>query len=93
MAQSDLLAAGVVAAADELGLAVPGDLSVVGFDGVRIDDPRSARLTTMVQPSQEKGRAAGRAVLSMLAGEAPPPAAFRCEFRRGSTTGPVPARA
>ena len=93
VAQSDLLAAGVVAAADELGLAVPGDLSVVGFDGVRIDDPRSACLTTMVQPSQEKGRAAGRAVLAMLAGEAPDPVGLRCTFRRGATSGPAPVPA
>lgn len=34
MAFSDLLAAGVVLAARELGLAVPGDLAVTGFDGV-----------------------------------------------------------
>lgn len=91
VAQSDLLAAGVVAAADELGLAVPGDVSVVGFDGVRIDDQRSACLTTMVQPSHEKGRAAGRAVLAMLEGGVAEPVSFRCTFRRGTTSGPAPA--
>jgi len=91
VAQSDLLAAGVVAAAADLGLSVPGDVSVVGFDGIRVDDPRAASLTTMAQPSHEKGRAAGRAVLAMLDGGHPEPVAFHSTFRRGTTTGPAPA--
>ncbi|TPX01178.1 transcriptional regulator, partial [Schumannella luteola] len=37
VAQSDLLAAGVIRAAEELGIAVPAELSVLGFDGVRLD--------------------------------------------------------
>ncbi|GAA4675851.1 LacI family DNA-binding transcriptional regulator [Frondihabitans cladoniiphilus] len=88
IAQSDLLAAGVVRAAAELGLRVPDDLSVVGFDGVRVDDPLASDLTTMVQPAFEKGRAAGRGVLDLLAGGAPESVSFTSEFRRGSTTAP-----
>ncbi len=91
IAQSDLLAAGVVRAATELGLGVPGDLSVVGFDGVRIDDPVADDLTTMVQPAIAKGQAAGRGVLALLAGAAPERVAFVSQFRRGSTTAPPPA--
>ncbi|WP_420124210.1 LacI family DNA-binding transcriptional regulator, partial [Nakamurella sp.] len=37
VAQSDLLAAGVIRAATDLGLSVPGDLSVIGFDGIALD--------------------------------------------------------
>ncbi|ROS58149.1 DNA-binding LacI/PurR family transcriptional regulator [Frigoribacterium sp. PhB160] len=88
IAQSDLLASGVIAAADELGLSVPGDLSVVGYDGVRLDDPRAANLTTVVQPAVEKGRAAGRAVLALLAGEPVESTTFTSVFRAGATTGP-----
>jgi DNA-binding LacI/PurR family transcriptional regulator len=88
IAQSDLLAAGVIRAAVELGLEVPRDLSVVGFDGVRIDDPAAAGLTTMVQPALDKGRAAGRGVLELLAGGSPQPVSFTSAFRRGSTTAP-----
>lgn len=88
IAQSDLLAAGVIRAASELGLEVPRDLSVVGFDGVRVDDPAASDLTTMVQPALEKGRAAGRGVLALLAGEAAESVAFTSTFRRGSTTAP-----
>ncbi|MEI4515029.1 substrate-binding domain-containing protein, partial [Klebsiella pneumoniae] len=37
IAQSDLLAAGVIRAAEEAGLQVPRDVSVTGFDGVVVD--------------------------------------------------------
>jgi DNA-binding LacI/PurR family transcriptional regulator len=88
IAQSDLLASGVIAAAADLGLSVPGDLSVVGYDGVRLDDPRAADLTTVVQPAVEKGRAAGRAVLALLAGEPATGTIFTSVFRPGLTTAP-----
>lgn len=89
LAQSDLLAAGVIAAAEELGLRVPEDLSVVGFDGIRVDG-LERRLTTVWQPSQDKGAAAGRAVVEMLAGRSPEPVAFDVRFQPGETTGPAP---
>jgi DNA-binding LacI/PurR family transcriptional regulator len=86
VAQSDLLAIGVIRAAEQLGLAVPDDLSVVGFDGARIDSGYD--LTTMVQPAVDKGRAAGRAVVSMLSGLEPTPVAFTTVFHAGGTTAP-----
>ena len=58
LAMSDVLALGVLQAADELGVAVPAGLSVVGFD----DSPAAALahppLTTVAQPHEEKGRLA-----------------------------------
>lgn len=86
VAQSDLLAIGAIRAAEQLGLSVPGDVSVVGFDGARIDSGYD--LTTMVQPSVEKGRAAGRAITAMLAGAVPAPVTFGTVFHVGSTTAP-----
>ena len=88
VAQSDLLAAGVIRAAEELGLTVPGEVSVVGFDGIRRDEAGGYDLTTMVQPAVEKGQAAGRAVMQLLAGEHPEPQDFVSTLRLGSTTGP-----
>ena len=82
--QSDLLAIGVIRAAEQLGLAVPGDVSVVGFDGARIDSGYD--LTTMVQPAVDKGRAAGRAVVELLAGNHPGPVSFTTVFHQGNTT-------
>lgn len=86
VAQSDLLAVGVIRAAEQLGLRVPEDLSVVGFDGARIEGVAPYDLTTLVQPAVEKGRAAGRAVLELLAGGTPKPVAFVSVFHEGNTT-------
>ncbi|MCS5728865.1 LacI family DNA-binding transcriptional regulator [Herbiconiux moechotypicola] len=86
MAQSDLLAVGVLEAAAELGLEVPRDLSLTGFDGVRIDGLRDRDLTTMRQPAAEKGRAAGRAVAALLADELAAGVVYACVFHRGETT-------
>jgi DNA-binding LacI/PurR family transcriptional regulator len=90
LAQSDLLAVGVLRAAEEAGLRIPEDLSVVGFDGIRAELVRPWDLTTLVQPAQEKGRAAGAAVVRLLAGEPAEPASFSCELHIGATTGPAP---
>ena len=88
IAQSDLLAAGVIRAAEEAGLAVPDDLSVVGFDGVRVDGLAPYDLTTLVQPAAAKGRAAGEALIRMLAGDPATPVCFTSEFHLGNTTSP-----
>lgn len=90
VAQSDLLAAGVIRAAEERGIAVPTQLSVVGFDGVRVDGLWPYDLTTMVQPAVDKGRAAGRAIRAMLVGEVGESVAFTSTFRPGNTTAPAP---
>ena len=63
---SDAIAAAVVQAAVDLGLDVPGDLSVVGFD----DNPLARRvrpaLTTVRQDSAEKGRVATAALTAEI---------------------------
>jgi DNA-binding LacI/PurR family transcriptional regulator len=90
IAQSDLLAVGVLAAAEELGLRVPEDLSLVGFDGIPLAGVLSRPLTTVAQPIERKGAEAGRAVLAALRGEAGDDLLLRCELRIGDTTGPAP---
>ena len=66
-AASDLQALGVVEAARERGLDVPGDLSVMGFDD--IDPAVYLGLTTVRQPLFESGRLAAEMVLSLVAGD------------------------
>jgi DNA-binding LacI/PurR family transcriptional regulator len=58
---SDVLALGALAEAGRRGLAVPGAMTVTGFDCV----PEAERvgLTTIRQPVMEKGRTAGRLLL------------------------------
>jgi DNA-binding LacI/PurR family transcriptional regulator len=95
VAQSDVLAVGVISAALEAGLRVPEDVSVVGFDGIRVDDSLLhsspiRQLTTLVQPFVQKGQAAARAALAMLEGAEPQGAAFRSQLRIGDTAGPPP---
>ena len=86
IAQSDLLALGVIRAAEEAGLTVPRDLSVIGFDGVRIEGAGDYELTTMAQPSVDKGRAAGRAAVELLAQGEAEPQSFTATLRMGNTT-------
>lgn len=86
IAQSDLLAVGVIRAAEELGIAIPEQLSVIGFDGVRVDGLWPYELTTLEQPAYEKGRAAGRAIVAMLRGEQAEAVAFTSVLRVGNTT-------
>ncbi|MFB9995076.1 LacI family DNA-binding transcriptional regulator [Deinococcus oregonensis] len=70
LCMSDVLAQGALAAAAALGLRVPEELSLIGFD----DIPSSAALslTTVRQPTAQKGEQAGRALLALLAGQTPP---------------------
>ncbi|MGQ7295360.1 substrate-binding domain-containing protein [Quadrisphaera sp. KR29] len=88
VAQSDLLAVGVVTAARGLGLAVPGDLSVTGYDGVETPWLGTDRLTTVRQPAAARGREAGRMVAELLAGGSPERVELPVELVVGTTTGP-----
>jgi len=93
IAQSDLLAAGVVLAARELGLRVPHDVSIAGFDGLDLPWLAPDVLTTVVQPLAEKGVSIGHAVEALLAGALPQPVILPVTLRPGTTTGPPPATA
>jgi DNA-binding LacI/PurR family transcriptional regulator len=89
VAQSDLLAMGVVRAAGELGLDVPGDLSVTGFDGVEL--PWFAgTLTTIDQHGLAKGRLMGEMLRQLLDGHRPDDALQPTDLVIGTTTGPPP---
>ncbi|MBD7918269.1 LacI family DNA-binding transcriptional regulator [Cellulomonas sp. Sa3CUA2] len=88
--QSDLLASGVVLAARELGLRVPQDVSVAGFDGLDLPWLAPDVLTSVAQPLAEKGVAIGETVAELLAGRTPEPRVLPVQLRVGTTTGPVP---
>jgi DNA-binding LacI/PurR family transcriptional regulator len=60
VALSDVLAIGVLQAAAERGIAVPGELSVAGFDDVPEAAAATPPITTIRQPHQTKGSEAVR---------------------------------
>ena len=91
LAQSDILAAGVLSAAAELGLRVPEDVSVTGFDGADLHWIAPTLLTTVVQPTEAKGRAAAEAAMALVAGEPAPDVLLPVALRIGTTSGPPPA--
>jgi DNA-binding LacI/PurR family transcriptional regulator len=66
-AASDIQAIGVLAAADRLGVAVPGELSVVGFDD--IESAAFLDLTTVRQPLTRSGTESARRLCALLRGE------------------------
>jgi DNA-binding LacI/PurR family transcriptional regulator len=68
---NDLQALGVYQAARELGLTIPDDLSVVGFDDLPVVAWVEPPLTTVHQPLTEMAAAATELALSLGRGEKP----------------------
>lgn len=63
---NDLMAVGCMSAATELGFRIPADLSVVGFDDVRLVSFTNPPLTTVCQPKVEIGRLATEMLLARM---------------------------
>jgi DNA-binding LacI/PurR family transcriptional regulator len=89
LAMSDAMAIGAMRAIRGLGLAVPSDVSVVGFDDIDLAMHTDPPLTTVHQPIRRKGEEAVRLLLSVIHGrDASPPEHRRLETKlvvRGST--------
>ncbi|MFC3852103.1 LacI family DNA-binding transcriptional regulator [Salinispirillum marinum] len=65
LCMSDRLALGAIAAAQDLGLNIPQDLKVIGFDDIATAAYQRPALTTVHQPQNEKGRQAAKMVLGL----------------------------
>jgi LacI family transcriptional regulator len=93
---NDRVAAGVLHAATRLGIAVPEELSVVGYD----DQEHMAAyltpaLTTVALPHRAMGEAAARLVLDSIDTGRTPPATVRrlaCQVISRASVGPAPSR-
>jgi LacI family transcriptional regulator len=72
-AANDVSAFGVMDAVRDLGLRVPDDISVVGFDDIPDARFSTPALTTVRQPMREMGARATRMLLDRIAGETPHP--------------------
>ena len=69
---SDEQAMGAMAAARELGMDIPGDVSIAGFDDIPFADYTHPPLTTVRQPMAELGRKAMETLLAILQGRPVP---------------------
>ena len=69
-ASNDDMALGVLAAAQRLGLSVPGDLSIAGFDDSSASDLVWPTLTTVRQPMEEMARVAVDMLIAKDRGDA-----------------------
>ena len=94
-ASNDEMAAGVLAVAHGMGLRVPEDLSVAGFDDVPLASQVWPALTTIRQPVPDMAAKAAELLIRHLSGAPPDPTphslAASITFRQ--STGPAPNRA
>lgn len=67
LVMSDVMAIGAMWAAGEVGLRVPEDLSIIGFDDLNVSRHSNPPLTTIHQPIRQKGEEAARLLLRMIA--------------------------
>jgi LacI family transcriptional regulator len=94
-AASDEMAIGALAAIQEAGLAVPGDVSLVGFDDIESASLIRPPLTTIRQDKIELGRIAGDALIGLVEDDEaePPECALPVELVvRESTAAPAARR-
>jgi DNA-binding LacI/PurR family transcriptional regulator len=89
LAVSDQLALGVLAAAAERGIAVPGELSVAGFDDIPEAALSTPKLTTVHQPHHRKG---SEAVRLLLAGGPAQTVLLPTELVIRASTAPAPRK-
>ena len=71
-AMSDTVAVGAMRAFQDLGLRVPEEISVFGFDGIDLSEFTIPRLATVEQPVAEIARSSVELLTEMLEGGAPP---------------------
>lgn len=86
MCTADVLALSAMDYLRSRGIYVPGQMTVTGFDGV--PEALQRGLTTVVQPSLEKGRRAGRVLHQPPPSGLPEIAVLDTEVVRGRTSGP-----
>ena len=79
-AVNDVVAFGVLDAARRLGVRVPEDVSVIGFDDIDMARWEGFALTTVRQPIPDMGRAAARLLLARIAAPEPPAPAYTRVF-------------
>ncbi|MEU9997359.1 LacI family DNA-binding transcriptional regulator [Streptomyces sp. NPDC050848] len=86
----DILAAGACKAARRLGLRVPEDVSVTGFDDLALATAVEPELTTVRLPAERIGERGMAALLAVLAGRSPEPGDLPVTLMARDSSGPAP---
>ena len=89
---NDVLGAGALGRARALGIAVPGEVSITGFDDIELAQIVEPPLATVRVPHRAMGQRAARALIGMVERSAPAPAAeeLAADLRlRGSLAAPA----
>ena len=68
---SDIMAIGAAKAIHDRGLSIPGDVSLIGFDGLEFSRFYTPSLATVRQPAQEIAQKSVEALGSLIQGEPP----------------------
>jgi DNA-binding LacI/PurR family transcriptional regulator len=91
---SDVLALGTIRAVRRLGLSVPADVSVIGFDDSAFMTCTDPPLTTVRQPIETMGQAAVDLLVTQIdgAGVTTDELLFEPELVVRDSTAPVPGR-
>jgi len=93
LAFNDLVAMGLMSALGELGVRVPQDVSVVGFDDIQFARYTTPPLTTASVPVAELGEQAWLRMRDLLNSRRPArPLLFRPRIERRGSTGPARTR-
>lgn len=89
---NDVLAAGALAGAKDLGLRIPEDVSVVGYDDIDLSFAVDPPLTTVRVPHRRMGRAAAGMLRQMIDGETVENRCFDFELVLRRSLGPAPGK-
>ena len=90
-ALTDVLAVGALRAANEIGLRVPQDISIIGFDDIALASFVVPQLTTVAQPIYSIGETAARILLRHMVDTGQPAEAVEFDTQlivRASTAPP-----
>ncbi len=83
LCSNDEIAIGAMRACRELGVSIPGELAITGYDDIALSAFCEVPLTTVRQPNQAMAEAAVTSLLRMIDGETIPPSRrlqlFPCE--------------
>ncbi len=88
---NDYIALGAMEGARQMGLSLPDDLSIVGFDGIKIGSFITPNLTTILQPAYEMGKVGTQVLLNQIQQKIKKPVHILLEtqlIERQSTTRP-----